>query len=83
MSTVVTLPEVAPTTEPTPTTRKRRDRTTNTPKWTFYTFDGTNLASYTDKAALVAAVAKIGATCRVFHGHEMQVTTKVALELKR
>jgi hypothetical protein len=83
MTAIVQIPETTPVAEPTPTTRKRRDRTTNTPKWTFYTFDGTNLASYTDKAALVAAVAKIGATCRMFHGHEMQVTTKVALELKR
>lgn len=83
MTAIVQIPETTPVAESTATTRKRRDRTTNTPKWTFYTFDGTNLASYTDKAALVAAVAKIGATCRVFHGHEMQVTTKVALELKR
>lgn len=83
MSTVVTIPETAPAAATETTKKARQKRTSNTPKWTFYVFDGTTLTSYTDKAELVAAVVKAGATARVFHGHEMRVTTKVALELKR
>lgn len=79
----VTIPDTTETTTAPVKAKRARKAGTTTPKWGFFTFAKGKLESHADKAALVAAVEKLGPDCRVLHGHEMRVATKVTLELKR